>query len=99
MDRITIICFLFVALTAVMSSARPSVYGYGKDYSGAEYGGYGFIDYQVPRYGSGYDKYIYGNYEGHAVNYDYSKIQNSYHGGNKAYLQTPYGYGGPYGKY
>lgn len=30
--------------------------------------GYGFVDYQPPHYGSGYDKYVFGNYEGHAVN-------------------------------
>ncbi|KAI9564950.1 hypothetical protein GHT06_008691 [Daphnia sinensis] len=100
MDRITIISLLVIALMAVMGSARPSVpYGYGKDYTGAGYGGHGFIDYHVPRYGPGYDKYIYGNYEGHAGDYDYSKILNSYHEGNKDYLQTPYGYGGTYGKY
>lgn len=30
--------------------------------------GYGFVDYQGPHYGSGYDKYVFGSYEGHAVN-------------------------------
>lgn len=27
----------------------------------------GYTDYHPPRYGSGYDRYIYGHYDGHQV--------------------------------
>ena len=29
--------------------------------------GQGYVDYNAPRYGSGYDKYVYGYYDGHSV--------------------------------
>ncbi|KAI9564951.1 hypothetical protein GHT06_008692 [Daphnia sinensis] len=73
MFKITIIALMTVLAMIALSFAHPSSsYGYNAE-KGRDAKGYEYSAQPAPVYGNGYDKTIYGNYEGHPGLYKETK--------------------------
>ncbi|KAK4020088.1 uncharacterized protein LOC116917556 [Daphnia magna] len=72
MFKIAIIAVMTVLAMIALSFAHPSSYEYNAQ-KGRDAKGYEYSASPAPVYGSGYDKTIYGEYEGHPGLYKETK--------------------------